>query len=60
MSQDLTEKRRYWATWTNCFIALVVGMLMTVSYYFGVWMTMEKAVVTGNAIVTSEGFKWKR
>jgi len=60
MSQDFTENKRYLLNFKNVSAAFIVVLLMTVSYYFGVWMTMEKAVVTGNAIITNEGFKWRR
>lgn len=60
MNQDFTENKRYLWSFKNVSAAMIVVLLMTVSFYGGQMVQMRVAVEKGKAVITKDGFRWKK
>ena len=54
------ENKRYLLSFKNISGAMIVILLMTVSYCVGHYECMRTAESKGKAVLTSEGYRWAR
>ena len=60
MSQDFTENKRYLWSFKNVSAAMIIVLLMTVSYCVGHYECMRTAAEKGKAVKTEYGYRWVR